>query len=478
MPHINKNIFRAYDIRGIALAANDTTTPLDLTPETVFIISRAIGEYFIEHGAKKIVVGRDNRLTSESLQRACIQGLQKSGCTITNIGLATSPMMYWATCAMNFDGGINITASHNPKEYNGIKIVGGGAHAICGDELQIIYTRANELANNEAEIITADDLAQSIPKETPIADEYIQDLLARTHLSRPLTVVIDAGNATPGAFAPKLFGRFGCNVTPLYCDLDGTYPHHEANPEEAKNMIDLAAKVKEIGADLGIAFDGDGDRVGIVDELGRHHSADYLLLLLAQDLMTRMPGAQVVFDVKVSQLLISGIREAGGVPVMCKTGHSFIEAKMQEIKAPLGGEISGHFFFGENYYGFDDAFFAALKLAEIFSQSETKVSARFDALPATCTTPEYKLPCADDRKFAVVQAITDHFTKIYSCITIDGVRINFDTQSWGAIRCSNTSPNLTARFEAPTPQRLEEIKMIMLEQLKQFPEVNTTPLSE
>lgn len=466
---IKPYIFRAYDIRGIAIT-EDGTTP-DLTPLSAYIIGIATGKYILENFGTKVLVGRDNRLTGESLQKAFIHGLEESKCTVTNIGLATSPMMYWGTCALPFDAGVNITASHNPKEYNGIKIVGKGAHSVCGDELQKILATSQEIYEEGKNIYTE---PSTTLEEKPIASEYIEDLLHRAQLHRPLKIVIDAGNATAGAFAPTLFRKFGCEVVELFCDLDGNYPNHEANPEEAKNMKDLAQKVIETQSDLGIAFDGDGDRTGIVDEKGRHHSADYLLLLLAKDLLKRMPESQIVFDVKVSQLLISGIREAKGIPVMSKTGHSFIESKMKELQAPLGGEISGHFFFAENYYGFDDAFVAALRLISIFSQSDKPVSQYFDELPKMSTTPEFKLHCPDDKKFEIVQKITDHFTPLYPCITLDGVRVNFDTSSWGAIRCSNTSPNLTARLEAPSDERLTAIKNIFIEELEKYPEIDLT----
>lgn len=506
MAHIHPVIFRAYDIRGIAMPEKGQEA--DLTAISAYIIGIATGEYFREvYGPAmeteqpeqsemswrpRLIVGRDNRLSGPELHRAFILGLVKAGCEVINAGLTTSPMIYWATCAMPLDGGINITASHNPKEYNGIKIVAKGAHSICGEELQKILKRAERIEEElsrdavrnifgEAQIeISAPEnvtpAAPTVPEETPISANYIEDLLHRAELHRPLKVVIDAGNATTGAFAPGLFKKFGCEVIPLFCNLDGNYPNHEANPEEEKNLKDLAALVREEGADIGIAFDGDGDRVGIVDERGRQHSADFLLLILAKDLLERSPGSQIVFDVKVSQLLISGIRDAKGVPVMCKTGHSFIESKMKEIHAPLGGEISGHFFFAENYYGFDDAFLAALRLLEIFSKSPKRISEHFDALPHMSTTPEYKLRCPDNRKFDIIGELTDHFTKDYPCITIDGVRVNFDTSSWGAIRCSNTSPNLTARFEAPSDERLDNIKDIFLKKLKTYPEIDVAPM--
>ena len=477
MTYINPHIFRAYDIRGIAIT-EDGSMP-DLTPESTYVIGVAVGRYMKEHFGPRLVVGRDNRLTGESLQKAFIQGLLEAECQVVNIGLSTSPMVYWATCALPYDGGINITASHNPKEYNGIKLVAKGAHSVCGDELQIVLKMAQDvLAEKTAGGATVILPSVEIPADAPISEEYITDLLHRAQLSRPLKIVIDAGNATTGAFAPELFRRYGCEVVELFCDLDGNYPNHEANPEEARNMKSLGEKVRETGAACGIAFDGDGDRVGIVDEKGAHYSADYLLLLLAKDLLKRMENSQIVFDVKVSQVLINGIRDAGGIPVMSKTGHSFIETKMKEINVPLGGEISGHFFFGENYYGFDDAFLAALRLLSIFSQSPENVSELFEKLPKMFTTPEFKLRCPDDKKFQIVKELTEHFSKLYPCITIDGVRVNFDTSSWGAIRCSNTSPNLTARLEAPTQERLDTITQIFLEQLQKYPDINLAAFHE
>lgn len=297
------------------------------------------------------------------------------------------------------------------------------------------------------------------------------------HLKKPLKIVVDAGNGTAGKFAPQVLRAIGCEVTELYCDLDGNYPNHEANPEEEKNMLDLGATVVKTNADLGLGFDGDGDRVGVVDENGKHYSADYLLILLARELLINKPQSQIVFDVKVSQILIDEINKLEGIPVMSKTGHSFIEARMHELNAPLGGEISGHMFFGKDhydYYGFDDALFAACKIVEILSNSAQKFSEQFAGLPTMSTTPEFKAFCPDDKKFAIVEALTKHFTREHSCITIDGVRVNFGEKAWGAVRCSNTSPNLTLRFEAQGKEKLQAIQKIMVDQLKKYPEVNTS----
>lgn len=460
---VNPNIFRAYDIRGIA-QATDKYPDIDLTEETAYLIGKGAGTYLQKISGKNLVVGRDNRLHSPLLQKAFIKGLLEVGCNVTDIGISPSPMLYYAVCKYEFDGGANITASHNPKEYNGIKLVSQNAHSVCGDDLQEVL-----------KIIENEEYAQGPEgeyKEQEIFEVYKNDLAQLVKLEKPLKVVVDAGNGTAGAFAPDLLRTLGCEVTELYCELDGNFPNHEANPEEYENMKDLIVKVKEVGADIGLGFDGDGDRVGVVDETGHHYSADFLLMLLARDLLTRQPGAKIVFDVKVTTTLIEDIKKHGGEPIMCKTGHSFIESKMKEIGAPLAGEVSGHLFFAENYYGFDDAFLGAAKLLEILSKSSVPFSRLFDDVPKTFATPEFKAHAPDDKKFEIVRELADYFTKNYDCITLDGVRINFTDRAWGAVRCSNTSPNLTLRFEADSAEKLCEIQKKMVEQLRKHPEVS------
>lgn len=468
---VNPLIFRAYDIRGIA-QATEKFPSVDLTPETAKLIGKGTGTYLQKISGRSadktasetnIVVGRDNRLHSPDIQKAFIEGLLEAGCNVTNIGVSPSPMVYYAVCKYGFDGGVNITASHNPKEYNGIKIVAKNAHSICGDELQEIL-----------KIIQNEDFktGEGNYEEKEIFEDYKNDIADRVEIKKPLKVVVDAGNGTAGKFAPDLLRALGCEVNELYCELDGNFPNHEANPEELENMRDLITKVRQENADIGIGFDGDGDRVGIVDETGYHYSADYLLLLLARDLLSRMPGSKIVFDVKVTQTLIDDIKKHGGEPVMSKTGHSFIESKMKEIGAPLAGEVSGHLFFAENYYGFDDAFLGAAKLLEILSKSDKPFSKLFDDVPHTFATPEFKAYCPDDKKFEIVKKLTEYFTQNYDCLTIDGVRINFSPSAWGAVRCSNTSPNLTLRFEAESEEKLKEIQGIMATQFKKYPEVS------
>lgn len=459
---INPLIFRAYDIRGVA--------PTDLNPETMELIGKGTGTYMQRtYKTINMVVGHDNRLHSPALQQAFIKGLLETGINVINAGLQTSPQIYYAVCKFNYDSGVNITASHNPKEYNGVKIVGKNAHSVCGDELQEI------LKLIQAQDFETPNSPGTETLQSTIFDEYIKEITSKIKLAKPLKIVIDAGNGAAGPFAPKLFRALNCEVIELFCEPDGNFPNHEANPEDEKNTRDLAQAVIANKANLGIGFDGDGDRVGVVDENGKHYSADFLLIMLARDLLAHHPQSQIVFDVKVSNILIDEIKNRNGIPVMSKTGHSFIETKMHELSAPLAGEISGHLFFNKthyDYYGFDDAFFGAAKILEILSKSEKPFSQQFEGLPKMYTTPEFKAHCPDDKKFDIVKSLTDTFTRTHNCTTIDGVRINFDEHSWGAVRCSNTSPNLTLRFEAQTKERLNEIQQLMVNELKNHPEVN------
>ena len=478
---INPHIFRAYDIRGIAMSPcqtdreeldkntdNLTESELDLTPATMELIGKGTGTYMKrKYHTGNMLVGRDNRLHSEILQQAYIKGVTSTGIDVVDIGISTSPLVYYGVCKHKMDSGANITASHNPKQYNGVKIVGKNAHSVCGDELQKILKliESEDFETGEGSVIQKNDNFQT----------YLEDIKTRIKLEKPMKVVVDAGNGTAGKFAPDLLRAIGCEVIELFCELDGTFPNHEANPEDEKNTRDMAKLVVEHNADLGIGFDGDGDRVGVVDENGKHYSADFLIILLARDLLKHKPGSQIVFDVKVSQVLIDDIKKHGGIPVMSKTGHSFIESRMHEIGAPLAGEISGHLFFGKDlyeYYGFDDAFLGACKILEILSKSDKPFSKQFTDLPQMKTTPEFKAHCPDDKKFEIVKKLQTHFTGTHECVTIDGVRVNFDPKSWGAVRCSNTSPNLTLRFEAENEHKLKEIQEIMVNELRKYPDVS------
>lgn len=459
---INPLIFRAYDVRGIAHLPKSDKTP-DLTPETMEVMGKAAGSYYRRHVGTNLVLGHDPRVSAPELVPAFIKGLRSTGCNVTMIGMVPSPFVYFAVCHFEFDGGVAITASHNPKEYNGFKMVGHGAHSICQEELQEVL----KIAQNEDF-----EKGEGDYKELDMFPAYLEKITSMVKLERPLKVVVDAANGAAGPYIKPLFEAIGCEVVPLYEDPDGNFPNHAANPEEYENMEDLIAAVQDHHAHIGIGFDGDGDRIGVVDENGHHYNADTFFIPLVHDLLTRQPGAKIVFDVKVSQVLIDAIRDAGGEPVMCKTGHSLIERKMHEIGSPLGGEISGHFFFTENYYGFDDAMLAGAKLLEILSRTNEPFSQLFADLPKTAATPEIKSHCPDTEKFRIVDSITASFVDKYDCITIDGVRVNFDDKSWGAVRCSNTSPNLTIRFEAPNEGRLKEIVALMLEELEKHPEID------
>lgn len=476
---IHPHIFRAYDIRGIAhkpqvylegtikdgRSKPEPGSDPDLTPESIKEIAKGTGTYLKRLYGTKLALGYDCRLSTPDLSKAFLEGLQEVGAEVTVLGLVTTPMLYFAVAHLGFDGGVMITASHNPKEYNGVKIVGPKAHSVCGDELQVILKM----------ILEKDyDLTQeTLPTKTldlfPIYKEKLCELV---HLERPLNIVLDAANGATAEFVRPLFEALGCKVQTLFDIPDGNFPNHEANPEELANMQDLIRAVKETGADLGLGFDGDGDRVGVVDEKGHHYSADLLLLQLARDLFKRHPGAKVVFDAKTSQVVIDDLKAQGGIPLMAKTGHSFIEKKLREEGALLGGEISGHLFFAENYYGFDDAFLGGARLLELLSKSTVPFSELYKDVPVTACTPEFKSPCPDEKKFAIVEQITKNLTQKYACITLDGVRVNFDAKSWGAVRCSNTSPNLTLRFEAPNEARLKEIILLMLEELEKYPEID------
>ncbi|PJC37000.1 phosphomannomutase [Candidatus Peregrinibacteria bacterium CG_4_9_14_0_2_um_filter_53_11] len=458
---INPLIFRAYDIRGIA-QRDDGGTP-DLTPETMYLLGRGIGSYMKKNYGPSIACGRDNRLSSEELFEAFVSGMITTGCTVTSIGKATSPMAYFAACNYDFDGAINITASHNPKDYNGVKIVAKNAHSVCGDELQEILKliQAEEFESGKGELFNKE-----------IFDDYLAYVKNVIKPGRKLKVVIDAGNGITGIFAPKLFRTLGHEVVELYCELDGNFPNHEANPESEANLKDLQKRVLEEGADLGIGFDGDGDRVGVIDEKGQFHHADYLLIPLSRALLAEAPGASVIFDIKSSKVVEDDIRKHGGNPIRYKTGHSFIETKMRETGALLAGETSGHIFFANRWFGFDDGMYAAARIAELVSLSDKPFSTFFDDIPKVLTTPEYKLACADHLKFKVIEDLSQYFTKRYPCLTIDGVWVDFGSGSWGAVRASNTSPNLTLRFEAETPEQLELVKKTMLDKLREYPEVN------
>ena len=459
---LTSHIFRAYDIRGLAHQDFDAAG------------AEQIGYSYTEYLKKrdgltnpKLVIGRDGRLSSEEMQQACISGMQKAGAEVTDIGLSTSPLLFFSICYGDFDGGINITASHNPREYNGFKLQGRDSHAICGEEIQKIWQhcQSNPVFDTGG---TKEGNPPSPPYqgETPSTKksfwkEYLAKITSLIDIPHRPKVVLDCGNGVPGAFAQEIFEALDCEVIPLYTEVDGNFPNHDADPEVEENLADLKKMVLAEKANLGIAFDGDGDRLGVVDAEGKHYAADLLLLLLSRDLLSRHKNAKVVIDLKATQVLFDDIAKRGGEGIMVQTGHSFVEEKMREVGALLGGEVSGHIFFGENYYGFDDAFLAAAKLLEILGKSGKTIAEHLENLPVVYTTPEIKVECAEDKKFAVIDAVREEFLKKYGaekCLTIDGVRVDFGEGAWGICRASNTSPKITLRFEARDEKTLEKIQ--------------------
>src|SRR5262245_56209448 len=358
----------------------------------------------------------DNRVTSPPLKEAFGRGVLGTGVDVVDIGINHTPLLYFAVAHWKLDGGATVTGSHNPVSDNGVKMVHAGAAPLTEDEIQELFAaiRAANFDRGEGRRTTRD------PRE-----EYFSAISKVVTLGRRLKVVVDAGNGVAGMFAPELLRRLGCEVVELFCESDGTFPNHLPDPEMEENVRDLIQKVQEVRADIGIAYDGDADRMGVVDERGRRHEADLILALLARDLLSRHPGAEVVFDVKCSQVLVDDVRKHGGQPVMWKTGHSHLKRKMRDDKILLGGEVSGHLFFGENWYGVDDGILASCKSLELCTRCPQTVSAHFDGLPHFHATPELKAPCPDERKFEVVEELAREFGGRHQTIDIDGARILF-----------------------------------------------------
>lgn len=448
---MNPHIFRAYDVRG--------KVGEDLTPEVLRLIGRAYGSLIRRKGGRVIALGQDNRLASTELKAAFAEGVRATGVSIVEIGLSPTPVLYFATAHWNLDGGANVTGSHNPIDYNGVKMIHAGAVPLTEEEIQGLSAaiEANRFETGSGSLTSRE------PR-----DEYFATIQQRVKLKRRLKVVVDCGNGVAGLYAPELLRRLGCEVIELYCELDGRFPNHLPDPEMEENTRDLQTRVVAERADVGVAFDGDADRMGLVDETGRRHEADLTLILLARDFLSRHPGAKILFDVKSSQRLVEDIRAHGGVPVMHKTGHSNLKLKMREDGILLGGEVSGHMFFAEDYFGVDDGILASAKVLEVLSLLPGPVSAHFDALPHLYATPELKAPCPDEEKFRVVAELVGEFKAKYETIDIDGARVIFPG-GWGLVRASNTNPYLTLRFEARTPEELAEIKRVVFEALARYP---------
>lgn len=442
---MNPNIFRAYDIRGIV--------DEDLTPDSAELIGLAIGSEALSRGETSIIVGRDGRLSGEMLLEALTRGLQSAGCDVIDIGQVTSPVVYFAThhCAQTRSG-VMVTGSHNPANYNGFKIVLAG-QALSGDKIVGLYRR-----------IVDGNFVSGHGKRTlqNVVPDYYQTIVQNIQLSerfktQRLKIVVDAGNGVAGAIAPPLLERLNCDVVPLYCEVDGRFPNHHPDPTQEKNLTDLIRVVQEQKADIGFAFDGDGDRLGIITPKGHIVWPDQMMMIFARALLEQKPGAKIIFDVKCSQHLPRFIQEHGGIPIMWKTGHSYIKAKLQETNAELAGEMSGHLFFKDRWFGFDDAIYAAARFLEILSNSEEDLDSLFDALPKSHSTPEIKIVIDEQNKFIVMQRLQAELRfDDAEVTTIDGVRANFE-EGWGLMRASNTTPNLVLRFEANSQNALDAI---------------------
>ncbi|MDQ2889297.1 MAG: phosphomannomutase/phosphoglucomutase [Gemmatimonadota bacterium] len=434
-------IFREYDIRGI--------TGTQLTPDVARIVGRAFAQLLVERGVSgAVAVGRDNRPSGEGLYSGLITGLSESGVDTVDIGVVPTPVAYWAQHKLPVVAGVQITGSHNPAEYNGFKL-GVQKASIYGDDIR----RLHELA--VAGVFPTG--AGSVRSESVI-DPYIEDVVGRVgKLSRRLRIAADAGNGAGSLVAPKLFERLGVDAHCMFCESDGTFPNHHADPTVPENLEDLVHEIRGGGYDFGVAFDGDADRIGVIEGSGEIIWGDYLLLLYARDVLERTPGAPIIFDVKCSQALPDAIRNAGGVPVMWKTGHSLIEEKMHEMHSPLAGEMSGHMYFDEGWYGFDDALFGAARLLRIVADSGKSVHELLADVPRFVSTPEIRVDCADDIKFQIVRDAVDYFGARYPTIGVDGVRIQYPS-GWGLIRASNTQPVIVLRFEARTQEQLGTIR--------------------
>ena len=439
---MRREIFREYDIRGIA--------GKDLTAETVELLGNGIGTWLLRKGCAQISLGRDCRLSSEPFRNAIIRGLTATGMAVTDVGCVPTPLLYYAIHELKKDGGVMITGSHNPAEYNGFKVCLGYG-SVYGAQIQEI-----------ADLIEARDFEKGagIVSAADVMDSYKKYIMSIIKLPRRVRVAMDCGNGTACLLAPDIAGALGCDVTRLYCDMDGNFPNHHPDPTIVENLADLRETVTSNGLELGISFDGDADRIGVVADDGRIVWGDTLLAIYAREILKRKPGATVIAEVKCSMNLFNDVEKHGGRAIMWRTGHSLIKAKMKEEKAELAGEMSGHMFFADRYLGYDDAIYAACRIIELIADSPVPLSGILDSFPSTFVTPEIRLQCDDDKKFRVVEKVKEYFKKDYKVIDVDGARVLFP-DGWGLIRASNTQDVLVMRFEADTEARLDEIRTLV-----------------
>ena len=444
---IHPAIFRAYDIRGIV--------GKELTEDNVYLLGRAIASLVIENGEKRIALGRDGRLSGPLLSQALSKGLQASGCDVIDLGVVPTPLLYYATHVLDTRSGVMLTGSHNPSEYNGLKIVVAGK-TLSADGIRNLYERvvANQFLEGNADVFELD-----------IIERYMARVSRDVRIRRPLKIVVDCGNGVAGKVAPELFRRMGCDVHELFCDVDGNFPHHHPDPSQPENLQDLIRVVRETSADIGLAFDGDGDRLGVVTSSGDIVWPDRQLMLFAKSILANHPGTNIIYDVKCTSHLAKIIHAYGGVPIMWKTGHSFIKAKLAETQALLAGEMSGHIFFKDRWYGFDDAIYAGARLLHILAESDGNSHTLFSTIPNSVNTPELKIYVSDDEKFSLMDRLikSAQFSSA-DILTIDGLRVNF-ADGWGLVRPSNTTPCLVLRFEADDATVLAKIQSLFRDYL-------------
>ncbi len=454
---LNPAIFREYDIRGLV----DT----DFTPEVVYLLGVAAGRYFRAAGETKVLIARDNRLSGPALRDALVSGLQAEDMQIVDIGVVITPAFYYAREYLKMNAGIMLTASHNPAEFNGMKVA-LGAGTIHGAEIKRLGQMA-QVAAQDAPVAAPAVAVESVD----IIPAYLQMQSDKITLGpKKLKVALDCGNGTASLFAEEFLHKLGCEVIPLYCESDGTFPNHHPDPTQSKNVVDLQKAVLEHHCDVGIGYVGDGDRIGVIDNKGQIVWGDRLMVVYWEEVLAKHPGADVIVEVKCSQALVDEVNRMGGKPQFYKTGHSLIKAKMREINALFTGEMSGHMFFADEFYGFDDAFYATGRLLRILSNSEQTLAEMMAHIPTYYSTAETRVACSDEEKFAVVEDLTKRFKQTHEVIDIDGARVLFG-DGWGLARCSNTQPVIVARCEGISPAALERIKATMSQALRAYPSV-------
>ena len=445
---IDESIFREYDIRGIV--------PSQINEHSIKLISNAIAQKCNDENIDELALGRDGRLSGEKILNLLSKELQSIGINVVNIGIVTSPLLYFAAKKLPSKSGIMITGSHNPKNYNGFKIV---INDVPISGLEILSLLSDKPINKR-------NIGKEVYKKN-LGDEYIQEVLSQSSESpKKIKVVLDCGNGSAGEIAPKLIRSLGYEVIELFCEIDGNFPNHHPDPGKVENLQDLVQAVQENSADVGIAFDGDGDRLGVVTEKGEIIFPDQLMMIFTKDVLKNFPGKEIVFDVKCTNLLSNIIKETGGIPVMSPTGHFHIKNTLKQTNAPLAGEMSGHIFFNDKWHGFDDGHYSAFRLLEIMNDLNIPLSSILDQLPKAFSTPELNINIEEEKKFEIVKNFVDKAQfEGGSKVSIDGLRVDFD-DGWGLIRASNTTPKLVLRFEAKTSSRLKEIKNMFLHQLK------------